>query len=350
MLNSPDSITHTPSQLNVLHGTMEIANQMRIMSQGLNLQGITSRTINYYKSYLNTPSPFELEGIWTTSSKQSEITAYILENVIPNFELFHFHFSTSLLKDHSDLAILNDLQKPVIMHHWGSEVRQLSKALEVNPYAKAKVKNNSYFKNKLGLLSKKIKHCIVPDHELLRYTKDYYENVYVVPSMINLEEYPLSNRTSNDKPLIVHAPTNADIKGTHYVLQAIEKLKLDYDFDFQLVQYLTHDKAKKIYEKADLIIDQLHIGSYGLFAIESMAMGKPVICYISDYMTDFFPDNLPIISANPDTITETLKHTLNALDSLPEIGKKSHDYVKTHHDVKTNIFKISNIYQNLYSN
>ena len=39
-------------------------------------------------------------------------------------------------------------------------------------------------------------------------------------------------------------------------------------------------KALKIYEEADIVIDQVLIGWYGGFGVEVMKMGKPLAVYI----------------------------------------------------------------------
>ncbi|WHF46655.1 glycosyltransferase [Bacillus licheniformis] len=104
-----------------------------------------------------------------------------------------------------------------------------------------------------------------------------------------------------------------------------------------------------MYQKADLIIDQLHIGSYGLFAVESMAMGKPVICWISDFMKDHYPSELPLIRANPANITEVIESVLKNRDMLPEIGQKGRKYAEVHHDMVKNSKKTLAVYQSLLS-
>ena len=54
---------------------------------------------------------------------------------------------------------------------------------------------------------------------------------------------------------------------------------------------------------ADLIVDQLIIGWYAMFAIESMALEKPVICYLREDLAIFIHkkilicENLPLINA-----------------------------------------------------
>ncbi|WP_078575946.1 glycosyltransferase family protein [Salipaludibacillus agaradhaerens] len=339
------TMSQSKHRLNVVHGTMEIANQMYTISKGLQYYSIPAKTLNYYRNYLNYSSEFEID--WSRYRTTEKLKLYLLNHLIPENDLFHFHFATSLYKDNYDLTLLKNLNKPVIMHHWGSDVRQLSKALEVNPYAKVKVANTPSIDKHLRFISSHISHCIVPDEELRRYVEDYYEHVHVVPSMVDLDAYSFNPLQKNEKPLIVHAPTHPEIKGTSHIVKAIEQLKPHYSFEFALVEKASHLEAKKIYEKADIIIDQLHIGSYGLFSIEGMAMGKPVICYISDYMLEKYPPELPIISANPDTIRDKIEELLKNKDALPEIGLKSREYAIKYHDYKKNSANIIDIYKSI---
>lgn len=340
------------SSLHVLHGSIEIANQMNTLSKGLRKMGIVSDSLNYYPYYLN----FQNDYTWDLRNQRSTTELNIklrklAEEMIMKYDLFHFHFGTTMTFDYSDFQFLNDAKKPMVMHHWGSDVRMHSIALKSNPYALVKTNNERVIQQKLKTLSGHIKHCIIPDYELYPYVKDYYEHVHIVPSAIDLTTYqPAAANNKNDMPLFVHAPTSPFIKGTAHILKAIDKLKETYSFQFRLVQGMSHKEAKKIYEKADVIIDQLHIGSYGLFSVESMALGKPVVCYISDEMQHHYPKGLPIITANPDTIGSVLENLLQNIDSFPETGKKSREYAEKHHDSSAVCPLIQTIYQSAQNN
>ncbi|WP_413379732.1 glycosyltransferase [Alkalihalobacillus sp. 1P02AB] len=331
----------------LLQGTIEIANQMYTLSKGLSHTEVIPSTLNYYPSYLNYSSEFEIEGgTWKDFNKIDLLKEHIQNTIIPSFDIFHFHFSTSLMPDYSDLNIINHHKKPILMNHWGSDVRDLNKALEINPYAKAKVKNSTYIERTLKKLSQHIRYCIVADHELLRYVEDYYEHTFMLPTSVDLSNYQVLDQ-KNKKPLIVHAPTNYEVKGSPYIINAITKLQSEFEFDFQLITGTSHEEAKRIYQQADLIIDQLHIGSYGLFAVECMALGKPVICHISDYMKEHYPQELPIISANPDTIYETIRELLKNQDQLKELAKCSRQYANLYHDHLKNSCKLLDIYKKI---
>ena len=62
------------------------------------------------------------------------------------------------------------------------------------------------------------------------------------------------------------------------MIAAVEGL----DADLELVEGLHHDEAFERYRDADIVVDQLNAGWYGLFAIEAMALGKPVVTFLHD--------------------------------------------------------------------
>lgn len=321
------------NRLRVIHGTIEIANQMHTMAEGLKKIGVDAKTLNYYPNYLGYKSDYNLDINSFKDSNEANIeTKKLASKVISENDIFHFHFGTSLTLDYSDLPLLKELGKKVVMQYWGSDVRLYSKAIKLNPYIKVKDMNEEGIKRKLELISKFIPDCIV-DYELAEYAKDYHSNVHYTTVAIDLSKYKFIKETHNKKILIVHAPTSPEFKGTSYILKAIEELKAKYDFDFKLVQGMSHDEATKIYQQADLIIDQILTGGYGVFAVESMAMGKPVISWISDFMKEKYPEELPIISANPDNVKEKIEYAIKNKDMLKEIGIRSRMYAEKYHDM-----------------
>ena len=83
------------------------------------------------------------------------------------------------------------------------------------------------------------------------------------------------------------------------------------DADLELVEGLPHDEARRRYERADLIVDQLNAGWYGLFAIECMALGKPVVTFLHDEAVrrteEAFGVEVPIVSATAETLRARLE-------------------------------------------
>ena len=82
---------------------------------------------------------------------------------------------------------------------------------------------------------------------------------------------------------ILHAPTDREIKGTRYVLAAVERLKAaGYPVALQVLEGIPYAEVPAFVATADIVVDQLMIGAYGTFAVEAMATGRPVVCRIRD--------------------------------------------------------------------
>ena len=139
-------------------------------------------------------------------------------------------------------------------------------------------------------------------------------------------------------PVILHAPSHRGVKGTNYILDVTSRLKREgVALELRLVEGVSYIEARHIYESADLLIDQLLCGWYGGLAVELMALGKPVICYIRQGDLKFIPEQMredfPIINATPTTIYEVLKEWLTVRrHELPEVGRRSRAYVERWHD------------------
>jgi len=139
-------------------------------------------------------------------------------------------------------------------------------------------------------------------------------------------------------PVVAHAPSHRGVKGTRFVLDAVRRLQAEgVPLEFLLIENRPHAEARRLYERAHLLVDQLLVGWYGTVAVEFMAMGKPVMCYLRESDLGFLPAgmraDLPVIPTGPDTIYETLKTWLTARrDALADAGRRGRAYVETWHD------------------
>ena len=100
---------------------------------------------------------------------------------------------------------------------------------------------------------------------------------------------------------------------------------------------MTNDEARAVFARADIVADQFLLGAYALFAIEAMALGKPVLCHLNDRFRPCHPewDECPIVNADPDTLTDELRKL--ALDPARrrELGARGPGYVRRYHSLET---------------
>jgi glycosyltransferase involved in cell wall biosynthesis len=342
-------LCHFGQPMRVLH--LPMGRHMIAMSRSLRTSGIDSHSCHFRKQSMNFKPDICL-GLEKLASRERKLAReQFLARAMRQYDVFHFHFGMTFLPDFSDLPKLKQMGKKLVVQHRGSDVRMASMAKRYgNPYVRVKPGEKRDENNiiaKLRQLSAFIDHAIVADYELLTYIKPYYKHVHIVPNGVELGSFkPAYPSPLQSKPLIIHAPTNESLKGTDYVLAAIKRLRRKgIPFDFQLIHDVGHRKAIEMYRKADIVIDQLCIGSYGVFSIEAMALGKPVICYIRDDVASHYPPGLPIVNATPETLYDKLKMLCRHPSRRYQYGVQGRKYAEQNHDIR----KISQLLKNIYS-
>jgi glycosyltransferase involved in cell wall biosynthesis len=233
------------------------------------------------------------------------------------------------------------------MEFWGSDVRTADTGKRKFNANLAKKSSNKIVE-KLERLGSYIDLALVADLELKAYVEPFFKRVELVPQRIELDRFlPNFPDPAKQRPLIIHAPTHRAIKGTEYVMDAVEDLQSKYSFDFRLIEGMKHSEAKRLYENADVVVDQLRLGTYGIFAVESMALGKPVITYIREDFKNSYPPSLPIQSASRDTIRDALELIIADGSLRHNLGIKGRKYVEEYHDSIKIAERLRSIYQGL---
>ncbi len=258
-----------------------------------------------------------------TSLRFSEKMFDLLKNST-KYDIFHFHFS-SMLPFGVDIPIWKMLKKKIIIHHHGSDIR---------------------YRGELRMCSKFADKIFVSTPDLLEWSP----NAVWLPNPISLDKFSYAGVEHKDKSEeinVIHAPSNRAIKGTEYVIKAVNKLKNEgYKINLILVENVSHNKAIEYYKKADIVIDQLLIGWYGVFSIECMALGKPVCAYIRDDLESHIPFN-PIINTSPKNIVENLRILIEDGILRKEMGNKGRNYVEEVHGANKIAQQLIEVYKSI---
>lgn len=138
---------------------------------------------------------------------------------------------------------------------------------------------------------------------------------------------------------IVHAPSNRVVKGSQIILDTLDRLQNKYkNLNVILVENKSYAEAIKLYQQADLVIDQILVGWYGAFAVEVMKLGKPVAVFIREEDLKFVPVEMAkdcsetFINVNPMTLFDKLSEILENPILLSEYAQKSIEYVNRWHN------------------
>ena len=155
----------------------------------------------------------------------------------------------------------------------------------------------------------------------------------------------------DDVLTVVHSPNHPHYKGTRYLVEAVAEIRREgLPVELVLVQGMPTDEARAVYERADLIADQFLIGAYALFAIEGMALGKPVLCYLNERFARHHPEwrECPIVNTNPETIASSLRRLAADPDMRRELGRRGPPYVEKYHSLRAVGAQFDGIYRSLW--
>jgi len=246
-----------------------------------------------------------------------------LAELLPQADVFHFYFGLTLVPRSLQFPILRALRKKSVMHFLGSDIRGKSQA-------------ELAFGKKAGAQ-------VVGSYDATRWVQE----AEVIPLGIDvraIEPSPPSDRT---RPVILHAPTSRRRKGTEHVVAACDGL----DAELVLVEGLHHAEAFERYRQADIVVDQLNSGWYGMLAIECMALGKPVVGHLHEEAArqteEAFGTRVPIVRASKDDLRARLEALVASADERRRLGAASRAYAERVHDLEQVTDRLLALYSRL---
>ncbi|HYI09618.1 MAG TPA: hypothetical protein VEK57_11195 [Thermoanaerobaculia bacterium] len=121
------------------------------------------------------------------------------------------------------------------------------------------------------------------------------------------------------RPVIIHAPNHRHTKGTNELLATLDLLERHgFPFELRLIEGVPRHEALMLYREADIIADQFIMGAFGVFALEGMALGKPVLTYLDEEHLRRPAFQHPLVN----TTLENMAQVLAALHAVPELRRR----------------------------
>lgn len=337
--------------MKIIHLPTSVGGQSWHLAQAEKLLGFDSTVLTQDLNYLNYPADIQLDiqGQAAPARFLKLFKAFL--DIRSEYDIYHFNWGTSLLTSrstglsHLDLPFYPDSAKLFVTYN-GCDARQKYPTIQrggISACAECKVTQcdsgrlDVVRQRGIEKMSRYVQHSWALNPDLLHFLPTGNSSFlpYAVPVTSKLPQWPSVNG-----PLkIIHAPTNRDIKGTHYLLNAVSKLNAKFPgaVELVLVEGLSHDEAIKQYAQADLVVDQLLVGWYGGFAVEAMLLGKPVVVRIEENDIKFIPPEMArdlecaVINSDPLGLYETLLGCLGDRDKLQSVARAGYEYALKWH-------------------
>lgn len=344
--------------MRVLHGPVNIGNHPWTLSRAERKLGIASDLVVTSGTWLDYPADRTLDRATAGARRNSLRRATFGLSAPLRYDVLHYSFGTTFLNLDNvgarfglrgrdvkpDLLLARCLGRKVFMTLHGCDVRLAEESNRRNAWTMCAEGRCSHYSSCLDWRDAARRRLIADVLPLCH--RVFFLNPelgHAVPSgqflpygNVDIRGYRTAPPGAGGRPRLVHAPSDASIKGTSRIVAALESLRSRFDFELTLVQGRRHEDAMAIYRTADLAIDQVLAGWYGGFAVEMMAMGKPVACAIRETDLGFVPSamraELPLLRVRPDHLVGDLAALLERRDEWPEIGARSRRFVERWHD------------------
>ena len=337
-------------------------------SRAERLLGVEAHSLVYSTYHLTDQFDINLSR-WMRGPLKLVVPYVTLAWACLRYQRFHFFYDRGLLPqivpgqfNVDELFLLRSLGKQMFFYAYGADVRTQVRTRALGPVQLC------------GGCPLPGKYCVCDDlrgsenyhrirhfatmcfsmGDMLEYTPGSRNNLFYWPIDLQRDggaryrpQFPDGDAS---RPLrIVHAPNHRHFKGTRYLLDAVERLKQEgVAIELVLVEKKPNAEALEIYRTADVVFDQCVAGYHGYFALEALAMGKPVLVYIRKPHA-YLPaaDECPFINTQPDRLVDDLRRLAAERDSLAELGRRGREYIERHFSLPAFAKRLGLVYQEL---
>jgi glycosyltransferase involved in cell wall biosynthesis len=221
------------------------------------------------------------------------------------------------------------IQLGIVLH--GSEIRRPSIHRQLLPYSPFHIQDE---------LTEKLEHVTSVlaqrldgfDGKVFVTTPDlveYAPGAEWLPVVIDSEVWHPDRSRSDEGPLVVtHIPSSERLKGTVYVDAVCLKLQDEGVIKYLRLAGVSPNEIPRYVRSADVVIDGIVLGAYGLMSVQAMASGVVAVADVS-LVDDLAP---PIVSAQPETLRDVLLDLDDNRKQMADRSKAGLDFVAEYHD------------------
>jgi len=258
------------------------------------------------------------------------------------FDVFHFYFGSSLLgytlKDVRWLCLMG---KKVFFYFCGCDARDEKATIMKYPISACAScfpkLCNANRQQALAIASQYGRVNFVSTPDLL----EFVDRSILLPQVVDFDlinevlSAPEPQRDP-DKLVIAHAPTNRNLKGTSFLIETVTDLKAQgMKIELLLIEQMNHADALRLYRQADIAVDQLLVGSYGMVSAEMMALGVPTVVYLRDDLMPKYSQIPPLINATPLNLKDVFVRLYDCRDELESYRVRGRQYaMEIHHPAR----------------
>jgi glycosyltransferase involved in cell wall biosynthesis len=320
--------------LRILHAPANIANQAGYVANALRRLGHTVEVWDTVDRF-GFPVDRVLEGARGGPAQQ---WAVFLE-ALDRFDVVHFHFRQSLLMPgwtglppFWDLPVYRALGKRVFFTFHGSDVRTRRVNERIDPWSayrqSAISTDDDRTEKELQVVRTYADRMFVASILLRPFVPD----AEYMPRAIDLAEWPELPAPRHARPVVLHVASHPTTKGTPMIREGLRRLAGDgLDFEFRVLEGVAHAEVRTAIAEADILVDNVIAGSYGVSGMEAMASGRVAVANLGEPVLAAHPD-CPVVNVDPNTFPDVMRRLIADPEERSRRAVEGRAFVARVHD------------------
>ncbi|MEP6811493.1 MAG: hypothetical protein ABI990_00745 [Actinomycetota bacterium] len=247
------------------------------------------------------------------------------------FDVFHYQ-SFTLLPRMLDARWARRARRTLLVTFHGDDCRRHALARTLFPsWGDRGDTGDPTVEARISGLGRVCEGAVVANLELATYVLPFFRRVYIVPPALEDFAAPVVEpRQTGARPVVLHAPSVRELKGTSTIAAAAEALSRRIPLEFRLLERGAHTEVLAEIGRADVVVDQVDAPSIGVVALEAMRAGKPVLSELDEHALAPYQRDLPAVHATAATLERELEALLRDPDRRHRLAKEGERYVERH--------------------
>lgn len=355
-------------------GTLPLIN-IKFHAEAMRRLGYAAETLVDHVYAINSAGDFDqtLEGLservpglkLLPSALRHHLGHYLVFlHALRHHDVFNYYFDGLILRDtplhHLELQLLGLAGKRSLFMPYGADVQIVERSRNLL-FKHAMMRDYPEKARAGGQVAKQMNYC-------LRHADFVISGVDWVDSMpwwdmlvaghfaIDTAQWstPVVEPDPSRPVRVLHAPNHRELKGTRFLLQAIDELQSEgVPVELVRVEGVPNTEIHELMASCDVVADQFVVGWYAMFALEGMSMGKPVLTYLRDDLVDLYSRyswaaSCPIVNTPPDRIKAQLRRLVEDPELRARLGREGRAYVEAHHSLEAIGRLLDGVYKRMW--
>ncbi|HHT13837.1 MAG TPA: glycosyltransferase family 4 protein, partial [Propionibacterium sp.] len=163
---------------------------------------------------------------------------------------------------------------------------------------------------------------------------DYLPQATWLPVVVDTEQWrtdtsPLGH---DGKPVVFHVPSRRSMKGSESVDDVCRQLEAEGKIVYRGLNELTREEMRREMLAADIVIDQVRLGDYGITAVEALSGGRVVVGHVAERVRQRINGDVPIVEATHETLRDVLLELVADPARAAILSNQGRAYAERWHD------------------